>query len=227
MKVSKRPPHSQDVRPATATLHRTSAHAGQPWAPSQGSGSQRVLPDAEVAQRLDFSEVYDRWFGDVVRWVRACGGPDAEIEDLAQEVFMVVRRKLHSFDGRNLAGWLYKITRLTVHDHSRRAWFRHMFLGRRDIELDELPENRISPAIALEQKEEQLLLQQMLSRMSDKRREAFVLFEIEGYSGEDIARMQDIPVNTVWTRLHHARKEFVAMVAELRASRGLSPEGKA
>jgi DNA-directed RNA polymerase specialized sigma24 family protein len=48
--------------------------------------------------------------------------------------------------------------------------------------------------------------------MSTRRRETFLLYEVEGYSGEEIARMQDVPVNTVWTRLHHARKEFLARV---------------
>jgi RNA polymerase sigma-70 factor (ECF subfamily) len=45
---------------------------------------------------------------------------------------------------------------------------------------------------------------------------AFSLYEIEGYSGEEIAQLLDVPVATVWTRLHHARKEFLARVAELK-----------
>ena len=52
--------------------------------------------------------------------------------------------------------------------------------------------------------------------MSDTRRATFVLFEIEGYSGEEIAEIQAIPVATVWTRLHHARKEFFALVDQHR-----------
>ena len=52
--------------------------------------------------------------------------------------------------------------------------------------------------------------------MSEKLRSTFVLFEIEGYSGEEIARIQDIPLGTVWTRLHHARKDFWKIVADAR-----------
>jgi DNA-directed RNA polymerase specialized sigma24 family protein len=52
--------------------------------------------------------------------------------------------------------------------------------------------------------------------MSDKRRETLVLFEVEGYSGQEIAALQGVPVKTVWTRLHHARKDLVAMVTDLR-----------
>jgi DNA-directed RNA polymerase specialized sigma24 family protein len=55
--------------------------------------------------------------------------------------------------------------------------------------------------------------------MSEKRRTTFVLFEIEGYSGEEIAQIESLSVDAVWTRLHHARKDFVRLVAELPSSR--------
>ena len=53
--------------------------------------------------------------------------------------------------------------------------------------------------------------------MSEKLRTTFVLFEIEGYSGEEIAHIQDVPLGTVWTRLHHARKEFWKLLKKQRA----------
>ena len=52
--------------------------------------------------------------------------------------------------------------------------------------------------------------------MSEKRRTALILSEIEGYSGEEIARLQGIPVATVRTRLFHARREFLERAATLR-----------
>jgi len=55
--------------------------------------------------------------------------------------------------------------------------------------------------------------------MSDKRRSTLVLFEIEGYSGQEISTLHGVPVKTVWTRLHHARKDLVAMVAAQRKQR--------
>jgi DNA-directed RNA polymerase specialized sigma24 family protein len=73
--------------------------------------------------------------------------------------------------------------------------------------------------MVLERKQDQRVLTQMLARMSDKRRATLVLFEIEGYSGQEIAMLHGVPVKTVWTRLHHARKDLVAMVAALRRQR--------
>jgi len=183
----------------------------------------RVLPATaapgadERDEPADFDAIYERWFHHVARWIRALGGPDADLDDLAQEVFLVVRRKLPAFDGRNLPGWLYRIAAKTVSDHRRRAWFRHLFRGRREVDLDELPQLGPSPLQSLERREAQRTVHALLARMSARRRAAFVLFEIEGYSGEEIAALEGIPVATVWTRLHHARRDFLALVEELAA----------
>jgi RNA polymerase sigma-70 factor (ECF subfamily) len=166
--------------------------------------------------RGDFRAIYDDWFVEVSRWIRALGGVEADRDDIVQEVFMVVRRRLPSFDGVNLPAWLYRITRRQVRDFRRRTWVKHIFTRLRIDEPDALPHAGGSPAMALEQKENQRLLYAVLAKMQADRRSAFVLFEIEGLAGEEIARIQNIPLNTVWSRLHHARKEFFAVAAKLR-----------
>jgi RNA polymerase sigma-70 factor (ECF subfamily) len=173
-------------------------------------------PANEGSALLSFDEIYDRWFDDVSRWIRALGGPDADLDDLTQEVFVVVRRKLDAFDGRNPGGWLYRIAARTVSDYRRRAWFRNLFQRRSQRPLEALPARDLDPDALLQQKEARRTLQRLLDRMSEKRRSAFLLFEVEGLSGEEIAALQEIPVATVWTRLHHARREFLEMVAALR-----------
>jgi RNA polymerase sigma-70 factor (ECF subfamily) len=161
-----------------------------------------------------FRDIYESWFDDVVKWLYALGAPAADTEDLAQEIFLVVRRQLPRFRGGNLAGWLYEISRRTVRDHRRRAWFRNLVLRRQDIDFTQLPNTSAGPARSYEHAESRRLFQSLVARMSEKLRTAFVLFEVEGYSGEEIARIQDIPLGTVWTRLHHARKEFWKLVNE-------------
>jgi DNA-directed RNA polymerase specialized sigma24 family protein len=52
--------------------------------------------------------------------------------------------------------------------------------------------------------------------MSEAHRVAFVLFEVEGYTGEEIATLEGVPLNTIWTRLRRARKEAEANVERLR-----------
>jgi RNA polymerase sigma-70 factor, ECF subfamily len=168
-----------------------------------------------------FAAVYDAWFDEVVKWIGALGMPDSEAEDLAQEVFLVVNRKLSTFDGGNEAGWLYRITELTVRDHRRRAWFRNLFGRRRqDVDIETVARVEGVPALAHEHEQDRIVLQGILAKMSPKLRATFVLFEIEDRSGEEIAAIQGIPSATVWTRLHNARKVFWKLVAELRLREG-------
>ena len=54
--------------------------------------------------------------------------------------------------------------------------------------------------------------------------ESFILFELEGRSGEEIAVIQRIPLNTVWTRLHHARNDFFRHAAKLHRPVGQAEE---
>jgi RNA polymerase sigma-70 factor (ECF subfamily) len=177
-------------------------------ASSGGDSSARAGRDAK------FKEIYETWFDDVVRWLYALGVPKSETEDLAQEIFLVVRRKLADFDGGNLAGWLYRISQLTVRDHRRRSWFRNLVLRRQEIDLTKVPHAAHGPVQSYEEAETRRRFQMMVGKMSEKLRTTFVLFEIDGYSGEEIARIQDIPLGTVWTRLHKARKQFWKLVKE-------------
>jgi RNA polymerase sigma-70 factor (ECF subfamily) len=173
-----------------------------------------VRGDADLKQQL--AAVYHAYFHQVERWARALGGPQADLEDIAQEVFVVVGRQLHRFDGHNLPGWLYRITVRTVSDQRRRAWFRRLFRGASPPHLDRLPAEGADPSEQLERREAERRLYRILDRLSEKRRRAFILFEIEGRTGEEIAALEGIPLATVWTRLHHARKEFLELVQAAR-----------
>ena len=171
---------------------------------------------ANFAETPDFTSIYKAWFYPVTGWVRAFGGAGSEIEDLAQEVFLVVQERLPSFTGGNLSGWLYNITAKVVSGHRRRSWFKHLYLRPREVELETIVDLRHTPIEEMERKDAERVLQKLLSKMSHKRRSAFVLFEIEGYSGEEIAALQNIPLATVWTRVHHARKEYLAHLQSFR-----------
>jgi RNA polymerase sigma-70 factor, ECF subfamily len=169
--------------------------------------------DREVRNRsvdgLDFESVYNDSYEDVARWIRALGGPESDQDDLIQEVFTVVLRRLSDFDGRNLAGWLYRITAHQVRDFRRRAWFKHIFKRSSPL-TSETVSPAPTPIMILETWEKRTQLTRLLSRLSETLRASFVLFEIEGYTAEEIARMQEVSVNTVRARIHRARKKLTA-----------------
>ena len=185
-----------------------------------GGGTSSSRRDDRDAR---FRHIYERWFADVVRWLYALGMPSSDTEDLAQEIFLVVRRKLDRFDGGNLAGWLYRIAQLTVRDHRRRSWFKNLVLRRRDVDLARVEMTTPGPETRYDEAQRRRQFQTLVAGMSEKLRTTFVLFEIEGYSGEEIARIQDVPLGTVWTRLHHARKEFWKLLNKQRADEESAP----
>jgi RNA polymerase sigma-70 factor (ECF subfamily) len=162
---------------------------------------------------LDFRAIYERWFEEVSRWIRAMGGPEAEREDLVQDVFLVVHRRLADFDGQNVAGWLYQIARHRVRDFRRLLWVRHMLFGSVPLS-DSLPKGGASPSDSLETNEKRVMLERLLRKLNESERAALVLFEIDGYSGEEIAQVQGVPVNTVWARIHKARKKLKVSLAK-------------
>ena len=171
-------------------------------------GSVRSVPDVDVR---DFKAVYDRWSPEVARWIRALGGPMADRDDVLQEVFVVVHRRLADFDGQNLPGWLYRITAHQVRDFRRKLWVRHIFS--RSVPLTEsMPAAGPNPVMSVESRQKSDHLDCLLAKMSVPLRTAFVLFEIEGYTAEEIARMQKTSLNTVRARILRARKKLTAML---------------
>jgi RNA polymerase sigma-70 factor, ECF subfamily len=165
-------------------------------------------PRGGGASELSFEGLYDRWFEDVSRWVRALGAREADRDDLVQDIFLVVHRRLPDFDGQNVAGWLYQIARRKVRDHRRLLWVRHLF-GSSSLPLAEaMVATKHSPLDELLTKQKRALLEQLLEKLNEDQRAAFVLFEIEGNSGEEIAVLQGVPINTVWARIHKARKKL-------------------
>jgi RNA polymerase sigma-70 factor (ECF subfamily) len=185
---------------------------GDLWPAGQRRG---VDPAAAPFDPGDFSAIYAAWFGDVMRWIRALGAPASDQDDLLQEVFVVVYRRLRDFDGRNLAGWLYRITAHQVRDFRRLRWIKDVF--KRSVPLsDRMPAPGPTPVMALETREKQDLLERLLAQLSEPLRSTFVLFEIDGYTGEEIAELHQVSINTVRARIHRARKKLFALLASWR-----------
>ena len=159
--------------------------------------------------RAAFRVLYDLHFAQVHRMARYLGTPPSELDDVTQEVFASAFSKLHQFEEGNFGHWLHRICANIVTDRHRkrrvREAFRHLFRAEAEEEIDQGP----SPDQHSERSEAARHVAEILSRMRPKQREVFALFELEGLSGEEIAKRVGCPVNTVWTRLHHARQQFV------------------
>lgn len=180
------------------------------------------MPGDAGAFRPEFDALYDAWFDKVASWVAAMGAPPGDRDDLVQDVFIVVLRRLPSFDGENIAAWLYQITRRRVRDFRRLSWFKRL-LFRDNSSLEALGGTETN-ANAGDLRDQQRRLDHLLEVLGEEQRAAFVLFEIDGLSGEEIAGMQGVPLNTVWARIHTARKKLSERLTKLEraASRRVS-----
>lgn len=166
---------------------------------------------------LTFEQIYDKYFLDVERWVRAFGGRSPDVADLAQDIFIVALRRLPQFDGQNAGGWLYQITRRKMRDYRRLSWIKHLFTERTASTCQWSPATDARQLAQLEDRERAALLDEILNALPAEQRVAFVLFELEGLSGAEIARLQQVPINTIWARIHRARHKLQSRLLAVRA----------
>lgn len=167
-------------------------------APADGALLARVA-QGEVSA---LSGLYDSYAGMLLRFARRLGAGD-EAEDVVQTVFLRVVRLAFSFDpsATSARSWLFAITVRVVQER-RRALCR---LGRA---LSALAQQK-SPAVTVAGPQA-ADLHACLQQLSHAKRTVVLLVEVEGFSCLEVAQMLDIPVGTVWTRLHHARNELRA-----------------
>jgi RNA polymerase sigma-70 factor (ECF subfamily) len=153
--------------------------------------------------------------GFIWRSLRRLGVPASQVDDAAQEVFLVaLRRQADILLGRERA-FLFAVAQRVASD-VRRA-------GARSRErADEMAISRAlepspQPDEALEALRARAQLDAVLDEMGDESRAAFVLFEIEGLTAPEIASLLEIPVGTVASRLRRGREEFHAAAKRIRA----------
>lgn len=150
--------------------------------------------------------LYEEFATPVLGWCIRLGGPGVDAEDAAQLVFEKAFAALPRFRGESsLSTWLFGVTRGVLANQRRRAAFR------RFLHLDAVPE----PAAPGEHADGELLaaelrarVQRALSRLPEGPRELLVLAVLEERPAAEVAEMLGVPVGTVYSRQHAARRAF-------------------
>ena len=138
----------------------------------------------------------------VWRLLRWLGVAERDLEDVCQEVFVVVHRRLADFEGRSsVRTWLYGICIRTASDYRRRAHRRHESTVA--VPIDEGAPGDQDHAVQCQQALS--LLDRALSELDDGQRATYVLYELGDCSMGEIARILDCPVQTGYSRLRVAR----------------------
>jgi RNA polymerase sigma-70 factor (ECF subfamily) len=157
--------------------------------------------------------LFDRHGADVRRFLRRLGVRASDLDDLVQETFLdVVRASPRFRPDAAVKPWIFGIAAIVARRHRRvivRALARVKRLTSGRVEIDPP-----TPAESFELNDAADRARRALDMLSSRKREAFVLVALEGMSGEEASIALGIPIATVWTRLHHARRALKAALAE-------------
>lgn len=146
--------------------------------------------------------------GPELRQALARLAPELDSDDLLQEVFLVVLHRPQALAGADSArAWLFGVAVKLAATRRRSARLRRFFGLASAAESSASVVD--SPSRTVEQRDAQRAMGEALGCLSEAKRSAFVLFELQGLSGDEVAEALGIPLKTVWTRLFHARREVV------------------
>lgn len=166
--------------------------------------------------RLTVTQVHELHGDFVWRTLHRMGIRPPHVDDVYQEVFLVVHRRLDSFTGQcALTTWLYEVCFRVAAGYRRKAHFRREELVPDWGALETVTSGAPSPERQLVTARRAKQLEQILDALPLEYRVVFVMFEIEGLSSDEIAESIGAPIGTVYSRLHRARKRFARALAKV------------
>jgi RNA polymerase sigma-70 factor, ECF subfamily len=167
------------------------------------------------ADQRRFHEMVTGQLDFIWRCLRRMGIPAGDVDDAAQQVFLVASSKLSSIAPGSERSFLFA-TASRIAANARRAVHRrdeaHRHLAHHD------PEHTPSPEELTDQLRARALMDRVLVDMPEELREAFVLFELEELSVSEVAEILAVPIGTVGSRLRRAREDFQERVHRRKAS---------
>lgn len=160
--------------------------------------------DAEVATAPSLREIVLTHGEYVWRLLRYLGVADRDLDDVCQDVFTTVYKKLGDLRDDGLRPWLHTMCIQHARNYRRRA-SRH-----REMLMEDLPES-VAPALqeeTVDRARAQELLLVVLERLDEDKRAIFVLHAIEELPMGEVAKLVGCSVSTAYLRLKQARKEL-------------------
>jgi len=180
--------------------------------PAAGDDDGSLARRVRSGDRWAFEQLARRYLRPVYAVVASYLAEPADVEDAAQETFLRALERIRTFDPeRPFAPWLYQIARNVA--RNRRTWLRRH--GSESDPVSEVPGRTPGPDRIVERAEVRRLVRAAMERLPEQRRDAFRLFDVEGYPAEEIARLMGITAGTVRSHVHHARRQLRAELAPL------------
>jgi len=186
------------------------SHPPDPAARIPEQDEAALVARVRAGDRAAFGVLAERYAGVARRVARAVLGDPDDADDAAQDALLSALVKLDQYDPRRPFGpWLLRIVANAATDRRRRRKVR------RAESLDPaLVAGGTRPDAAAEQRALAERLRGALAELSERRRLAVVLFDVEGYSHAEIARILGIPEGTVRSEVFHARRRLRVLLAD-------------
>ena len=191
--------------------------------PQSGAHESNATVDPRKAslnsrtEKVEFEAIFEAHFSYVWRTLARLGIDEADREDLANEVFFQVHRRLRTADlGLPLRPWIFAFAFRIASTYRRLA--RHRF--ERVGYVPDAPDSAPCPDEALERREAQDIVDRALDGLELEQRAVFVLHDIDGCPVPEIATALGVPLNTAYSRLRLARAHFTAKVRWIKSLEG-------
>jgi RNA polymerase sigma-70 factor (ECF subfamily) len=177
---------------------------------NQTAASEKFLQEAAVAQNFlespnedTFAPVFQIFTPQLISFFRARGCEPALSEDLAQDVMLIVYRKVNQLRDQTLfRAWLFKIARSSLCRH----------YGRRSREVDTIELEKVSDSLVTSTRAPAATpafeFQLWMSFLDSREQEALTLRFIEEWEYHEIAAAKAIPIGTVQWRVFNAKKKL-------------------
>lgn len=185
------------------------------WGPPSGGGDRAAdtVSDSDKSGRtLTFEAVYAEQFDFVWRAARGLGMTTSNIDDVVQEVFLIVHRKLQTLETPEaLRSWLFGITRRVCKDHRRSVSRRgpHVELDQqRDVDQGRDPQAHMVG------RQELQIVERYVDGLDEEHRALFFLTLLEGLPISDAAKALNLNANTTYSRVRTLRHELQGLLNE-------------
>ncbi len=181
--------------------------------PSPRNGGRPAANNGPVG----YDELFMAEWAGVVRYLRRATRDDALAEDLAQETFLRAAQGVAAFRGESSPRtWLRRIATNILHDHWRGRTARGESLRQPWVpeDTERLPDSRESPALAVERRQVQACLEDLVAQLPPGERDALILAAGHSLPPRELARRLRLAPEAARARLHRARRKLAAMVGE-------------
>lgn len=170
------------------------------------ASAERELPGDAASARMTIEELFATYVSFVWRRLRDFGVAEADLDDQTQEVFVVVHRRIHEWDGHHPRAWLHAIARRCAAGYRRQTHRRH------ESAVETMPEARDTrdPSARAEVD----LLSRVLDSLDEDQRTVFLLFAVEEMPMREVAEAMQCSLQSAYRRLSAARRALSRALEE-------------